>query len=108
MGYGCGCRCDRGQFHDTFAGGAKTFHPLVVPVHSHPQSSRNTFGTPRNTDLDNKKGTTLFREIFFNPEMAYSVENIQIFFPLKQLLQSPSLRLSRLRDTSDVTRTLRT
>jgi hypothetical protein len=32
VGYGRGCRCDRDQFHDNFAGGAKTFHPLVVLV----------------------------------------------------------------------------
>jgi len=52
-------------------------------LHSHPQSSRSTFGTPTNTGQDDKKGTSLFFfEIFFNPVTADSIEHIQAFFPL--------------------------
>jgi len=62
-------------------------HPVVQ---SHPQSSRTTFGTPINTDLDNKKATTLFREIFFNPVIADSVEHIQKKnFPINSLRNPP-------------------
>ena len=67
-----------------------SFFPLFTRshhlIHSHPQSSRNTFGTPINTDPDNKKAATLFfREIFFNPLMADSVGHIRNFFPINSL-----------------------
>ena len=45
-------------------------------IHSHPQSSRNTFGTPVNTDPDNKKTTTFSREISPNLVMVDSIEYI--------------------------------
>jgi len=58
-------------------------------IHSHPQSSGNTFGTPINTDPDNKEGTTLFRETLFNPVMSNPIEHIHIFFPLNSFCNPP-------------------
>jgi len=46
-------------------------------------------GTPINTDPDNKKGTTLFRETLFNPVMSNPIEHIQIFFPLNSFCNPP-------------------
>ena len=50
-------------------------------IHSLPQSSRNSFSAPINTNPDNKEATTLFQEILFNPVMADSIEHIHIFSP---------------------------